>query len=377
VFLLDTLLLAPGKAVLLMFEELAKKAQEEFLDDASVKQELQDIYGLLEGGTISEAEFEARESRLLERLEQIARAKFQGEWGTSDMGMQRAFMDSAPREGQDLTVSDPVMEGEILPEVLSNVDVLIHAGESAPVVADRRPVIDAGMMSALRPLIERFVGGQGRQSIEAPATLLPPPAAALAAAPPIAPQPEVARPEAPSAAPAVITVVPPVAAAFAPPIAAVVAPPVATTFAPPIANSVAPAGATTGFASPVVPAVAPPVPAASAAAAPFAPPAAAAVVPPAAAPAVTTVGVCTPPLTMMQVVESSLRQLSMLKMKVSAITAVARSDDGWRVTAEMLERKGVPDTSDLLGVYELQLDEAGNVLRYERTHIRRRCDLGR
>ena len=42
----------------------------------------------------------------------------------------------------------------------------------------------------------------------------------------------------------------------------------------------------------------------------------------------------------------------------------------------MLERRSVPDTSDLLGVYELQLDHAGNLLRYERTHMRRRCDLG-
>ena len=30
-----------------------------------------------------------------------------------------------------------------------------------------------------------------------------------------------------------------------------------------------------------------------------------------------------------------------------------------------------------LRVYELHLDESGNVLRYERTHMRRRCDLGR
>jgi Gas vesicle synthesis protein GvpO len=84
-----------------------------------------------------------------------------------------------------------------------------------------------------------------------------------------------------------------------------------------------------------------------------------------------------PTLTMAQVIESTLRHLSMLKLRVSAVTAVSRADDGWRVTAELLERKAVPDTSDLLGVYDLQLDAAGNVLRYERTHMRRRADLGR
>ena len=68
-FLLDSLLLAPGKAVLFMLEELAKKAQEEFLDDDSVKQELQEIYARLEGGSISEQEFERRELGLMQRLE--------------------------------------------------------------------------------------------------------------------------------------------------------------------------------------------------------------------------------------------------------------------------------------------------------------------
>ena len=33
--------------------------------------------------------------------------------------------------------------------------------------------------------------------------------------------------------------------------------------------------------------------------------------------------------------------------------------------------------NDVLGLYELQLDQAGNVLTYERTHMRRRCDLCR
>jgi len=75
-FLLDDLLLAPGKAVMFLFEELARKAQEDWLDDDSVKQELQEIYALLDTGKISGNEFENRENHLLARLEQIANAKF-------------------------------------------------------------------------------------------------------------------------------------------------------------------------------------------------------------------------------------------------------------------------------------------------------------
>ena len=78
--LVDDLLMAPGKAVVALFEQLAKRAQEEFLDDAVVKQELHEIHALIEAGRISETEFETKEARLLERLEQITRAKLQGGW---------------------------------------------------------------------------------------------------------------------------------------------------------------------------------------------------------------------------------------------------------------------------------------------------------
>jgi hypothetical protein len=63
-------------------------------------------------------------------------------------------------------------------------------------------------------------------------------------------------------------------------------------------------------------------------------------------------------------------------LRVSVITSVAPDEGGWRVTAELVERRGIPDTNDLIGVYELRLDAAGEVLRYERTRLRRRGDLG-
>ena len=47
------------------------------------------------------------------------------------------------------------------------------------------------------------------------------------------------------------------------------------------------------------------------------------------------------------------RALSILKLKVSSVTSVARADDGWRVSVELVERAGVPDMNDVLGLYEL------------------------
>ena len=99
-FLIDDLLTAPGKAVLFVFQELARKAQEELLNDESVKRELQEIYNLLSSGKISEAEFEGRENRLLERLEQIAKLKFQ-----SKSGADATIASSSAPDSQNFTLS--------------------------------------------------------------------------------------------------------------------------------------------------------------------------------------------------------------------------------------------------------------------------------
>ena len=232
-FLLDSLLAAPGSAAVLLFKELARKAQEEWLDDDSIKQELQELYTLLESGSISDREFEARECRLLERLEQIARAKFQDKWG--------------PEETP--TAVEP-------------------AHTTSPVAA----------------LPAAFV--------------LPPPIDRPT------PQPACAAPPAPTP--------PPV---FEPP--PVVTPPAA--FAPPPA----PGG----------------------------------------------------PLTVFQIIDTMNRSLPQLRLRVSSITSAARDEEGWRVTAELVERKGVPDTNDLLGMYEFRLDHNGCMVRYERTRMRRRGDV--
>lgn len=247
-FLLDGLLMAPGNAAFVLFKELARKAQEEWLDDDSVKQELQELYSLLEAGRISDRDFEARECRLLERLEQIARAKFRDKWGAEE--------------------GSPVMPQSDLQSALA-------AGDEV-VVARALP------------------SSAGPESVVLPPALSDSP---FAATPPLAPT------------------VPPVA----------VPPPVA-------------------------------------------------IVPPAAIVPSLMAG---EPLTVFQVLDSATRALAMLRLRVSSVTSVSKADEGWKVTAELIERKGVPDTNDLLGVYELRLDAAGAVVSYERTRMRRRGDLSR
>ena len=264
-FLVDDLLLGPGKAAMLVFKELARKAQEDWLDDAAVKQELQEIYALVEAGKISSQEFESRECNLLERLEQIARAKYNDKWGHGNPQVEiEAAAVVAPlaeetpwQTEQPITTTLPAMK--------------------TPWLLDSQPV------SASPPLIEP-------PPIELPPVFEPPP-------------PVIARPPVYEPAP-----LPPVP--------------------PPLPRQVS------------------------------SPPAA-------------------PALSIVQVVENTTRALSLLNLKLSVITSVSPEDGGWRVTAELIERRGVPDTNDLIGVYEVHLDGAGSVMRYERTRMRRRGDIGR
>lgn len=106
-------------------------------------------------------------------------------------------------------------------------------------------------------------------------------------------------------------------------------------------------------------------------------PAQSSVAPAASACEVRSNAVSASPLPINVVIDSAVRAISILKLKLSSVISVARVEDGWRIAMELVERAGVPDTSDVLGVYELRLDGAGNVLAYERTRMRRRCDLSR
>ncbi len=42
-------------------------------------------------------------------------------------------------------------------------------------------------------------------------------------------------------------------------------------------------------------------------------------------------------------------------------------DDGWVVELEVVEERRIPSTSDIIGVYEVQLDGDGELLAFKRT----------
>lgn len=70
--LLDDLLLGPLRGVLWVAEKVHEAAQEELAGEAdAITEELRQLYLQLEGGRISEAEFDEREGLLLDRLDAV------------------------------------------------------------------------------------------------------------------------------------------------------------------------------------------------------------------------------------------------------------------------------------------------------------------
>lgn len=48
------------------------------------------------------------------------------------------------------------------------------------------------------------------------------------------------------------------------------------------------------------------------------------------------------------------------------VVSLAREDDGWQVGVEVMELRRIPDTTDILAIYEVTLDNDGDLIRCER-----------
>ncbi|WP_267643775.1 gas vesicle protein GvpO, halophile-type [Haloarchaeobius amylolyticus] len=57
-----------------------------------------------------------------------------------------------------------------------------------------------------------------------------------------------------------------------------------------------------------------------------------------------------------------------------SVIEVMNTGDGWLATIEVVERHAVPDTQDILGRYEITLDDTRSVTGYERIGRYRRSD---
>lgn len=58
--------------------------------------------------------------------------------------------------------------------------------------------------------------------------------------------------------------------------------------------------------------------------------------------------------------------LALTGREAEGVTGLERTDDGWRVEVEVVEVRRIPDTTDVLALYEVTLDEDGELEGYRR-----------
>ena len=80
-------------------------------------------------------------------------------------------------------------------------------------------------------------------------------------------------------------------------------------------------------------------------------------------------------MTAVSAAQSAIRQIADITGKrPEGVTSVGPTDSGWLVGVEVLEDRHVPSSSDILGLYEVELDAEGELESYRRT---RRYSRGR
>ncbi|WP_406313199.1 gas vesicle protein [Streptosporangium sp. NBC_01639] len=66
--------------------------------------------------------------------------------------------------------------------------------------------------------------------------------------------------------------------------------------------------------------------------------------------------------------KAGLRHISDLTSKeVEGVTFVRPAEDGWQVGVEVVEDRRIPSSGDILALYEVEMDQEGNLLSYRRT----------
>jgi len=77
-----------------------------------------------------------------------------------------------------------------------------------------------------------------------------------------------------------------------------------------------------------------------------------------------------------QIVESVRKVLDDLGgLDVERVTGIEADEEGWRVTVEIVEVRRVPDTTDVLGKYEVTMSKAGRFRGYRQIGHRLRSQI--
>ena len=64
--------------------------------------------------------------------------------------------------------------------------------------------------------------------------------------------------------------------------------------------------------------------------------------------------------------EAAKQLLELTGRAAEGVTGLERTDDGWNVQVEVVEVRRIPDTTDVLALYEVEVDSDGALQAYRR-----------
>ena len=66
----------------------------------------------------------------------------------------------------------------------------------------------------------------------------------------------------------------------------------------------------------------------------------------------------------------------LLNKETEGISLIEKTNDGWRVLCDVLDKKSIPETYDILKVFEFMLDKDAKVTSFKLFKKIRRGDIG-
>jgi len=78
-------------------------------------------------------------------------------------------------------------------------------------------------------------------------------------------------------------------------------------------------------------------------------------------------------MNMTKLAERAKNQLAEVTgLKPVTVTGTFKDEQGWHITLDMLEMSRIPTATDVLGDYDVLVDEDGNMMKFERKRTRLR-----
>jgi len=80
-------------------------------------------------------------------------------------------------------------------------------------------------------------------------------------------------------------------------------------------------------------------------------------------------------MTVSELIERAREEMSKItKLELSTTLGAVKDEKGWRISLELVEKHSIPDQMDVLAVYDVWLDDDGNLLEFKRGRLRKRID---